>query len=58
MHEEITNIIRFAEQPSPWCLTVNLRYVQFSFIVDVAAPINEIGKQSFFHTLLDMLFLV
>ena len=58
MQEEMTDIIRFSEQPSPWRLTVNLRDVQSSYIAGVASPITHIGKQSFWHTNLDALFLV
>ena len=44
MHEEMANIILFAEQPRLWHLTVKLGYVQCSCIASVTAPINEIGK--------------
>ena len=56
MHEEIDNIIRFSEQPSPWRFNVKLRDIECSFIAGVAAPINGIGKQPFRNTLLDTIF--
>ena len=58
MHEEMTNIIRFAKQTSPLRLTVKIRYFQCSCIAGVASTINDIGKQLFWHTLLDTIFLV
>ena len=45
MNDEMANIIRFADQPIPWRLTVKLGDVQCSCIAGVAEPINEIGKQ-------------
>ena len=58
MHEELADIIRFAKQLSQRRITTKLRDVQCSCIVGVSEPINEIGKQSFWHTLLDTLFIV
>ena len=58
MYEETDTVIRLSEQPSPWRFTVNIRDVQCSCIAGVTAPINEIGKHSFRHTLLDTIFLV
>ena len=58
MNEDMANIIRFTEQPILWPLTIKLGDVHCSCIAGVSAPINEIGKQSFRHTLLDTLFLV
>ena len=58
MYENMANIIRFTEKPSPWSLTVKLGDFRFSCIVGVAEPVNEIGKRSFWNTLLDTRFLV
>ena len=58
MHEEMTNIIRFANQTSPLHLTVKLGDFQCSCIAGVASTINDIGKRLFWHTLLDTIFLV
>ena len=58
MHKEMTNIIRFADQPSLLRLTIKLGDFQCSCIAGVAAPINEMDKQSFLHTLLDTLLIL
>ena len=42
--EKMANVIHFANQPSPWSFTVNLRDVHCSCIMGVVEPINETGE--------------